>query len=394
MSAEKIRIIVISSVRPEPTSAGPIVLHRHLVNQPWIDLEVYGSEPTRRTLRSLIRRGIGQLKKIGLGNWSEAIWSLWKGGWLDEHLPREVDSTQPTVVLTVAHGDVCHTARRFARKHNLPLVVWFQDWWPDSAEVPGFFRPILERHFRDLYQSADLALCICEGMKEELGHHQNSVVLAPVSEEREMNERKGDENNPSPEFKVIYSGNLRDYGPMIGSLIRESLNHPDLLIQARGDKPDWEPDFIEAMTKEGRLLPFASRDEFNQWSQTADAFIVPMVFDPKMRRRMRTSFPSKLIEFAQFGKPLIIWGPEDCSAIRFLKNTGFGIYVTSPNPQDVIGELLSLQADSRKYRDISHKTVEVAAENFAPVALQIQFRKLVTKLVFQSGGPFPESAAL
>ena len=32
-----------------------------------------------------------------------------------------------------------------------------------------------------------------------------------------------------------------------------------------------------------------------------------MVFDPKMRRRMETSFPSKLIEFSQFGKPLVVW---------------------------------------------------------------------------------------
>ncbi len=39
---------------------------------------------------------------------------------------------------------------------------------------------------------------------------------------------------------------------------------------------------------------------------SADAFLITIVFAPSIRRRMETSLPSKLIEFAQFGKPLII----------------------------------------------------------------------------------------
>jgi hypothetical protein len=32
---------------------------------------------------------------------------------------------------------------------------------------------------------------------------------------------------------------------------------------------------------------------------------------------VETSFPSKLPEYAQFGKPIVIWGPEYCSAIHW-----------------------------------------------------------------------------
>lgn len=380
MSAEKIRIIVISSVRPEPTSAGPIVLHRHLVSQPWIDLEIYGAEPGRRTFRSLIRRGIGQLKKIALGRWSEVLWSLWKGRWLDEHLPREVDPSQTTVVLTVAHGDACHTAQRFARRHHLPVVVWFQDWWPDLADVPGCFRPLLERHFRELYQGADLALCICEGMKEELGPHRNAVVLPPVSDEGQIGAGKEEKNIISSEFKVIYSGTLGEYGPMMESLIRESLNHPELLIQARGANPEWDREFIEAMTQEGRLLPFAPRDEFNDWLRTADAFIVPMVFDPKMRRRMRTSFPSKLIEFAQLGKPLIVWGPDDCSAIRWAHVNGYHLTVTSEDPEKVIQEIKMLAESCDAQKIAVTKTLQEIRENLNPRIIKEDFENLIRNL--------------
>lgn len=57
-------------------------------------------------------------------------------------------------------------------------------------------------------------------------------------------------------------------------------------------------------------LDFAPREELNDWLASADVFLVVMSFDPALMRRMETSFPSKLPEYAQFGKPLVIWGPE------------------------------------------------------------------------------------
>jgi hypothetical protein len=40
------------------------------------------------------------------------------------------------------------------------------------------------------------------------------------------------------------------------------------------------------MRENGRWLDFAPREEVDAWLASADAFLVPMVFDPAMRRRM------------------------------------------------------------------------------------------------------------
>jgi hypothetical protein len=125
-----IQVIVISSVRPGPTSAGQIVLHRHLVEQPGIRLQVYGSEPRRLNLSSLIRRVVGRLGRTRLPRFVEDFWVLWAGRWMDSDLPKTIEAPDRTVVLTVAHGEGCMAAQRFARRHQLPLVVLFQDWWP------------------------------------------------------------------------------------------------------------------------------------------------------------------------------------------------------------------------------------------------------------------------
>jgi len=150
LRVDEIRVILISSVRPAPTSAGPTVLHRLLVDQPGIKLEVYGEEPTAFSFWAVVRRLVGRLGRTKLRRWSEDIWVLLRGRWMDGMLPVQIDRMQKTVVMTVAHGDGFMAARRFAKQHQLPLVSFFQDWWPDIPEVHGLARRRLEREFRDV----------------------------------------------------------------------------------------------------------------------------------------------------------------------------------------------------------------------------------------------------
>jgi hypothetical protein len=125
---EKIRVIFISSVRPEPTSAGQIILYRHFCNRPEFDLEVYGFEPTKISVRMFFRRVLGKIAQWGgiFETLLNCAWVLWKGRWIDEDLPTKVEHDQKTIVGTVAHGDGFYAAQRFAKKHSLPLVVWVE----------------------------------------------------------------------------------------------------------------------------------------------------------------------------------------------------------------------------------------------------------------------------
>ena len=76
------------------------------------------------------------------------------------------------VLLTVAHGWWHIRARRVAREFNLPVVVFFQDWWPDFPEIPVAFRPRVERQFRRTYMESDVAICVSGQMRRELGERQ------------------------------------------------------------------------------------------------------------------------------------------------------------------------------------------------------------------------------
>src|SRR6267143_2047952 len=97
-----VKAIIISSVRPEPTSGGQLVLYLHLYRQPGITADVYGAEPGRLTCSSIIRRLFGRLNQTRFNRIAQDVWTVWQGRWLDPHLPRDVNDDDSLVVLTVA----------------------------------------------------------------------------------------------------------------------------------------------------------------------------------------------------------------------------------------------------------------------------------------------------
>lgn len=381
---DEVRIIVVSSVRPEPTSAGQIILHRHLIDQSGISLQVFGSEPRRRTLSWLVRRIGLRLGNTRLHRLVNDFWVLFGGRWHDPELPSVIENAERTIVLTVAHGDGFMAALRFAKRHRLPLVSLFQDWWPEIAPIHGPFRQLLEREFRKLYRSSDLSICVCAGMKQALGENENTIVLHPLPAEVSLSELAS-YKEPNP-FRVVYFGNLVDYGPMLGDLLEESMRVSELHLEVRGANPAWSEIRKEKLRTCGRWLDFAPRAELDNWLASASAFLVPMVFRSDLRRRMETSFPSKLIEFAQFGRPLIVWGPEYCSAIQWARSGDKAICITDPRPAAVVSALRELKNNPAMQDSFAVKAREAAAGEFNPTRIQARFREALNDVLANHGG--------
>jgi hypothetical protein len=63
---------------------------------------------------------------------------------------------------------------------------------------------------------------------------------------------------------------------------------------------------------------------------------------------VETSFPSKLPEYAQFGKPIVIWGPEYCSAIHWGREGDRALCITEASPKVVVAALQNLSVDPQE----------------------------------------------
>lgn len=374
-----IHIIVVSSVAPERTSAGQLLLYRHLVDQPGLTFEVYGDEPARRSLSGLLRRITRRLSSTRLHSFVEDMLLFWQSRWIDSALPIAVSDPTRTVVLTVAHGDGFLAAQRFAKRHGLPLVSFFHDWWPDIPRVHSPFRQMIERRFLRLAKESAASLCVCEGMVEALGAPPNATVLYPIPCEpaTARSESRPRVRAPSQPFKTLYFGNLADYGPMLGDALDASLPHADILLQVRGANPAWSDARKEQLRRYDRWLDFAPRAELDEWLASADAFLVAMVFDRGERRRMETCFPSKLVECVQLGKPIVIWGPEYCSAVRWARDGNKAICVTTPDPAELLRQLKILAATPALVDQLAVAARQASASEFSPSLIQQRFRSAV-----------------
>jgi len=374
-----IRVILISHVRPYPDIAGQVVLYRHLVNEPEIDLQVLETEPQKPGLCKLARLILGRLGRTWCRRFVRDVLSVWLGRWIDAELPEPEDTDMPTVVMTVAQEEACYAAMRYAQSHDLPLVTFFHDWSPDAVDVHLPFRGRVEETFRSLYQASALALCVSPGMRERLGEHRNAMVLWPIpASANSVEDSKVDTNDTS--FRILYAGSLGYYGKMLGDAMEVLKDHPDIRLEVRGRKPPWSQNFEKEMTDRGLLLPYASRDEFETWLQSADAFLIPQSFDENQRGLMQTNFPSKLPEVSQLGKPLILWGPSDASGPRWASETGQGLVVDDQNPEGLVHRLEQLGSDQDEQKRLADAAKAAAAGDFNPQHIQEDFIMWLRKI--------------
>jgi glycosyltransferase involved in cell wall biosynthesis len=373
-----IRTIVISSVEPEPTTAGQIKLYRHLAENQNIKLLVQHSERRFFAKKNYRHRLVSRLERTRFRKWIADSELLRSARWLDSYLPAPPSDGISNVVVTMAHGNGCSAALRYARKHGLPLVTFFDDWWPEMDCVHSPLRRVLEDRFRELYQQSQLAFCVCEGMKSNLGPHGNSHVLYPMPGKSNLRLAA---QQASDKFKVFYFGNLHEYGPMMAEALKNIKGHPLIRLEVRGGNPNWPGEFRQRMQAEQMWHDYASRSELELWLSSADAFVIPMVFEPNMSRRMETSFPSKMLEMAQLGKPLIIWGPEHCSAVQWARQGNRALYITDPNPHALRRALETLITSPVEKERLAAAARAVSESEFNPDRIQARFTQLLMDLL-------------
>ena len=128
---DRIKVLVVSSVIPnEPGSGGELVLHRHLKSITQVESKVVSWQ--RFPFRLKI---IGKLREIGFQSLSGSLECLFPVLPSNKMVDELVHSFRPDVVVTVAHGWWHIQARTIAKEFKLPLISFFQDWWPRGIRV-------------------------------------------------------------------------------------------------------------------------------------------------------------------------------------------------------------------------------------------------------------------
>jgi glycosyltransferase involved in cell wall biosynthesis len=343
------KVVLISSIAPGNAGGGRLVLYNHFKDLDAIELFVICDGPVPGFNHEALKHRISsrifkRIAKTRLRRWGLDCQELFL-----PCSPKRVSeicrSFKPDVILTVAHDGLWRLAIKEARASKVPLVTLFQDWWPALSGTHEILRPLLDKQFRALHQNSTVSLCVCEGMLAELGPHPEAEILYDLPHRHTPSiSHANSEPAVSKPLKVIYTGNLFDYGVMVQAALESTKDHPGIRLEAIGGDPTWPASFRKEMQERGLWHDFVPVEKLGEWLATADAFLVTMRFEPHYRRYMETSFPSKMINYAQFHKPIVIWGPDYCSAVRWARKNNSALCITDPSPTALVRALETVSA--------------------------------------------------
>jgi hypothetical protein len=81
------------------------------------------------------------------------------------------------------------------------------------------------------------------------------------------------------------------------------------------------------------------------------------------------------------GFPIIIWGPEYCSAVKWARQGNRALCVTDKNPATLRKALEDLAESSDEQQRLATAAKEAAQTDFNPDLIQLQFMKLLHEAV-------------
>lgn len=240
------------------------------------------------------------------------------------------EAFNPDVIVIGAETAVADVGIQLSKTLEIPLVGTFMDWPTFSAIGHEWCLKLLSSIYIKRYCACDLALCISPQMRDCLGPHPNSIVCYPCSPESPLGKRSQRRlSAPGTHLNVAFSGNLGQwYGGMLLDLSRtfEKMGRHRLLIS--GSHPSWSEAEELELRESGVYQGFLDEDAYLDFLEAADVLLVIMGFGEEARLIESTSFKSKLGEYFQAGRPVLVWGPAYCTAVEDARRHGFAYTVT------------------------------------------------------------------
>jgi glycosyltransferase involved in cell wall biosynthesis len=390
----KCRVLLVSIVPPRNDCGVRIVMHRMCVERSPFELHVASNAdfaddllvhtPLRLPLplHRLRKTRFGPRFATWITDYENFIWPLTT----NTALETAVQSFKPDIILTLAECGLCHAARKTAERHGLPLGGLFLDWFPVMKGHFGhqFTQAALNRRYRELYSACDLVFCTSDGMQEMLGPHPNSHVIYPMPGRHSMLEKP---SRPSGEkFRLVYVGSVQNfYGRMLCSLIEKIEAAKDLEIFVVGPNADWPVELLERAQANGAYLGFKSPEQAADIMASANALLVVMSFEKEHELFMRTSFTTKFLDYVAFAKPVILWGPEYCTAVRVARKHGGAVIVNQDDPDAIISACRQIAEDATWREQLSQQATQLHQTLFNPDRLQEIFVSEIEKLVRSRG---------
>jgi glycosyltransferase involved in cell wall biosynthesis len=278
---------------------------------------------------------------------------------------------RPQALITVCHGLFWLAAARVANILRVPLHLIVHDHVPDTVAGSKRLREQISHDFGRIYSTAASRFCVSEGMviEYERMFGVTGQVLHPsrARSRLEQSSRAIHCSNALGRLTGVFAGTVtgRPCSDALAALARQLARIGGRLViyglftraQAAScglDLPNVDfPGLVPA-----RVLRERCQKE-------ADFLYVPMKFGRAASMNARISFPSKLADYTEMGLPLLIHGPEYCSAVQWArKHPGVAEVVGTEDEEELL-EAIKRLSNPETRRTLAEEALRIGELYFS-----------------------------
>jgi glycosyltransferase involved in cell wall biosynthesis len=346
-----LRVLFVTSTPPIDSLGGALLFHRQFHSNPDYELFVVTDNPAFRSkdypsLQLRLPALLERIMRTRVGLFVHDAVHLLRGAWIPPRVWHAARQFDPDLVLTCGETSMADLAYRLARRLRLPLVGHFMDWPTYGMLAHAPVKAWASRQFVRRYRRCQLAFGICPEMLEALGPHPNPHVFYPFvqSAARQLPLPRGGPFTAAQPYTLLFAGNLAEsYGKSLLQLYDRIPHGSPVKLRIAGTYATWSPEREQQLRDDGVYLGFLKGLAYQEALADANALLVIMEFDESTRQVSSTSYKSKLVDYLNAGRPIVVWAPPYSTAARHARKHGFALVVDTPSANGVFDALLLLQ---------------------------------------------------
>ena len=326
------KLMYVGDVPVEKSYHGSVLLHRLLEDFPADRLKVVEcgqqSELERRLHGVAYRFLKYRLNRLASTRFANAAASF-QADFASRFVRRVHSETvpfKPDAILSVGHGYSWIAASMLAKQIGVPFHLIVHDDFPNMVRLNQASLQRFQARFGDVYRDATSRLCVSPYMVDAYRKRYGigGTVLYPGRSKAvsAMNYLEPPQRETG-KLRFAFAGSLN------GSGFIQCINDLDKALTKQGIDAEillYGP-FSEANARGSGLssdrLTFkglVASDQIVRVLQTeADVIFLPISFAESSRPNMKIHFPSKLTDYSATSLPILIYGPQDSSAVRWAK---------------------------------------------------------------------------
>jgi len=376
------RLLYLGDVPVESSYHGSVLLYRLFANYPTdkllvIETDLARSLPERRLPDVQYRRQRlfgGRLSRTRFSK-IYSVFLMWRARYRVRQVCRSLGEFRPEAVISVAHGYHWITAARLAKHLHVPFHLVVHDHPSQVTTLPSSLRRFLELAFGVAYKQAATRFCVSPYMEAEYGARYGvpGSILYPSRDRDCPKWEAPPERDPhTRRLKVAFAGTINSGGyARLLRLLAGYLQSDDTLALFGPHTPEsvkrWNLE-AENVQLAGLLSP---SDLIERLRSEFDVLFVPMSFEVAGHAvNMRLGFPSKIADYAATGVPMLICGPEYCSAVRWARsNQPIAEVVVSETADDLAQAVSRLRSLSHR-EFLARRGLEVGERLFSQAAAE------------------------